>query len=60
MIDAVNVGMLVLGKNSFILADEENPLRMCKYCKKIYIAENENEWFCSNKCKTNFEQAENR
>ena len=44
---------------SFMLADEENPLRMCKYCKKIYIAEDESEWFCSDKCKANFEQAEN-
>ena len=44
---------------SFMLADEENPLRMCRYCKKIYIAEDENEWFCGDKCKANFEQAEN-
>ena len=37
---------------SFMLADEYNPLRMCKYCKKIYLAgTTEDEWFCSEKCK---------
>ena len=44
---------------AFMLADEKNPLRMCKYCKKIYIADEENEWFCGSKCKTIMEQAEN-
>ena len=44
---------------AFMLADEKNPLRMCKYCKKIYIADDENEWFCSSKCKTILEKTEN-
>ena len=44
---------------AFMLADEKNPLRMCKYCKKIYIADDENEWFCSSKCKTIMEKTEN-
>ena len=42
---------------SFMLADENNPLRMCKYCKKIYLAgTTEDEWFCSEKCKNAYEK----
>lgn len=42
---------------SFMLADENNPLRMCKYCKKIYLAgTTEDEWFCSEKCKNAYEE----
>ena len=41
---------------SFMLADEKNPLRMCKYCKKVYIAEEDDAWFCSDNCKRIFEQ----
>ena len=42
---------------SFMLADENNPLRMCKYCKKIYLAgTTEDEWFCGEKCKNAYEE----
>lgn len=42
---------------SFMLADENNPLRMCRYCKKIYLAgTTEDEWFCSEKCKNTYEE----
>jgi hypothetical protein len=40
-----------------MLADENNPLRMCKYCKKIYLAgTTEDEWFCGEKCKNAYEE----
>ena len=46
---------------SFMLADENNPLRMCKYCKKIYLAgTTEDEWFCSEKCKNAYEENGNQ
>lgn len=45
---------------SFMLADEKNPLRMCKHCKKIYISQAEEDWFCSEKCRTAFDENEKR
>lgn len=42
---------------SFMLADKNNPLRMCKYCKKIYLSDKtEDEWYCGEKCKNACEE----
>ena len=45
---------------SFMLADEKTPLRMCKWCKKLYISQADEHWFCSEKCKTTFDENERR
>ena len=37
---------------SFMLTDEKRPIRMCKYCKKAFIASRSNMVFCSSDCKS--------
>ena len=31
---------------SFMLADDENPLRICRNCAKVYVAKSKNQDFC--------------
>ena len=45
---------------SFMLADDENPLRMCKNCSKAFIANRPNAVFCSSKCKNQYNARKNR
>ena len=35
----------------FALTDETRPLRLCKHCNLAYIADNQNDTFCSPECK---------
>ena len=41
---------------SFMLSDEKNPLRLCKYCHKAYVVTDGDSWFCSEKCKQLYEK----
>ena len=36
---------------SFMLTDKDKPLKLCKHCQKAFVASNENDVFCSSKCK---------
>ena len=45
---------------SFMLADDENPLHMCKNCSKAFIANRPNAVFCSSKCKNQYNARKNR
>ena len=36
---------------SFMLSDEKNPLRLCKYCHHAYFVKDDDSWFCSEECK---------
>jgi len=39
---------------SFMLTDEQNPLRMCKHCHVVFAAAHPNAAFCSPKCKNQY------
>jgi hypothetical protein len=39
---------------SFTLTDENNPLRLCKHCQKVFVAGHPNAAFCSPKCKNQY------
>ena len=39
---------------SFMLSDEKNPLRLCKYCHNAYIVADDDSWFCSEECKRKY------
>ena len=41
---------------SFMLSDEKNPLRLCKYCHKAYVVTDDDSWFCSERCKEQYGQ----
>ena len=43
---------------AFMLADEKNPLRLCKYCHKAFVMTEEDSWFCKSDCKDEFERKE--
>ena len=39
---------------SFMLTDKDRDVRMCKHCKKAFIASRKGNEFCSHKCKNQF------
>ena len=39
---------------SFMLTDTDNPIRMCKNCGKVFIAEKQDSLFCSAECKSQY------
>ena len=39
---------------SFMLTDKDSDMRLCKYCKKAFIASRRGNEFCSLKCKNQF------
>ncbi len=39
---------------SFMLTDKDSDMRMCKHCKKAFIASRKGKEFCSQKCKNQF------
>ena len=39
---------------SFMLTDKDNDMRMCKHCKKAFIASRKGNKFCSPQCKNQF------
>ena len=41
---------------AFMLADEKNPLRLCKYCHKAFIVTEEDSWFCKSDCEELFKK----
>lgn len=41
---------------SFLLADENHPMKLCKHCHKVFIAKKLDAEFCSTKCKKNFQK----
>ena len=41
---------------SFMLADDENPLRLCKYCKKAFVMNAYDSWFCKTECSINYDE----
>lgn len=47
----MNVVQMLL---SFMLVDEDNPLRMCKHCTKVFVSTRSNAAFCSPTCKNRY------
>lgn len=45
---------------SFMLADEANPLRICKGCGNVFVAGRKNEVFCSPECKNRYNVSKSR
>ncbi len=45
---------------SFMLTDEERPLRLCKQCMKAFIASRPSAVFCSPRCKNQYNVYKNR
>ena len=39
---------------SFMLTDKDSDMRMCKHCKKVFVASRKGNEFCSQKCKNQF------
>ena len=39
---------------SFMLTDKDSDMRMCKHCKKAFVASRKGNEFCSQKCKNQF------
>lgn len=39
---------------SFLLTDENHPMKLCKHCHKVFIAKKSDAEFCSTKCKNSF------
>lgn len=39
---------------SFMLTDDQKPLRLCRHCQKVFAAGHPNSAFCSPKCKNQF------
>lgn len=39
---------------SFMITDETKPLRICKHCDKVFVAERPNAVFCSPRCKNQY------
>ena len=44
------IGMML----SLMITDEENPLRVCKHCNKVFISTRSNAAFCSPTCKNRY------
>ena len=45
---------------SFMLTDEEKPLRLCEHCQKAFVASRANNVFCSPQCKNQHNVYKNR
>ena len=45
---------------SFMLTDEEKPLRLCEHCQKAFVASRANNVFCSPQCKNQYNVYKNR
>ena len=45
---------------SFMLVDDEQPLRMCKHCHKVFWGSRSNAAFCSPRCKNQYNVYKNR
>ncbi len=45
---------------TFMLTDEEKPLRLCKQCMKAFIASRPSAVFCSPRCKNQYNVYKNR
>ena len=45
---------------SFMLTDEEKPLRLCEHCQKAFVASRSNNVFCSPQCKNQHNVYKNR
>ena len=39
---------------SFMLVDENQPLRLCKHCQKVFLGSRSNAAFCSPRCKNQY------
>ena len=39
---------------SFMLVDDEQPLRLCKHCHKVFLGSRSNAAFCSPRCKNQY------
>ena len=39
---------------SFMLADGDQPLRLCKHCQKVFLGSRSNAAFCSARCKNQY------
>ena len=39
---------------SFMLTDEKSSLKVCKHCRKAFVASRPNSVFCSGKCKNRY------
>ena len=45
---------------SFMLVDEEHPLRLCKNCQKVFLGSHVNTTFCSPQCKNQYNVHKNK
>ena len=41
---------------SFLLTDENHPMKLCKHCHKVFIAKKPDAKFCSTKCRNSFQK----
>ena len=41
---------------SFLLTDENHPMKLCKHCHKVIIAKKADSEFCSTKCRNSFQK----
>ena len=41
---------------SFLLTDENHPMKLCKHCHKVFIAKKSDAEFCSTKCRNSFQK----
>ena len=41
---------------SFLLTDENRPMKLCKHCHKVFIAKKPGAEFCSTKCRNSFQK----
>ena len=39
---------------SFMLVDDDQPLRLCKHCQKVFLGSRSNAAFCSPRCKNQY------
>ena len=39
---------------SFMLVDDDQPLRLCKHCQKVFLGSRSNATFCSPRCKNQY------
>ena len=46
--------IMVQMRFSFMLTDKDSDMRMCKHCKKAFIASRKGNEFCSQKCKNQY------
>ena len=44
---------------SFMLADNENPLRICRNCAKVYVAKGKDQDFCGTECRKLYQAQKN-